>query len=116
MSDVSLTPLWERDIGDLVKGALNPESAMDLLDPGQHFQGEFYTEEKVEAETKRVEGVEKTKIETEKKEAAAKKLEAQRKARRTSAGRTGRRASIATSALGVQGESNVRRASLGGRY
>ena len=89
------------------------ESAMDLLDPGQHFQGEFYTEELVEEEKKRVEGVEKAKIETEKKESAAKTLEAQRKARKASAARKGRRASMVSGPLGAQEEAKVRRATLG---
>ena len=114
MSDISVTPLWERSAEDLVKAALKPENAMDLLDLGQHFQGEDYTEEMVEDTLKREAADEAKKISDEKLASNKKKVEAARKARRTSAGKTGRRASIVTGPLGDTGEPEVRRASLGG--
>ena len=117
MSDIPFNPFprigSKDEYEDWVKSTVKPDSAVDLLDPGQAFQGDFHSKELQEEEIARVEKEEKAKVEQEKKERERKKLEAQRKERKTRAGRKGRRASIVTGPLGVQEQETVRRASLG---
>lgn len=90
-----------------------PESAMDLLDPAQHFQGDLPSKKEQEEHLRRVEGEEKEKIKQEKLDAAKKALEKKRGLRKRAASRKGRRASIVTGALGTNKEPEIRRASLG---
>ena len=91
----------------------HPEEAIDLLDPAQHFQGDFPSPSLKEEEAERVEKAEKAAIEAERQAKEKKKLEASRKARKVSAGRKGRKASIVTGPLGLVEEPNIRRAQLG---
>ena len=104
MSDTPFNPIprWRK-----------PEEAMDLLDPAQHFQGDAPSPKEREEVVRKAEADERAKIEAEKLAKEKKKLEAQRKERKTRAGRKGRRASIVTGPLGVQEQETVRRASLG---
>lgn len=90
-----------------------PETAMDLLDPAQHFQGETPSEKDVEQELMKTEAEEKAKVESERLEAKKIALEKKRGRRKQASKRVGRRASIITGPMGIQKEPEIRRATLG---